>query len=87
MNDNPSRCPSCGNDNECGLATGRPVCWCGAKAAPTTREACLCRACLAAKPPIFDADGALSREFLLARGSCCGNKCRNCPYGWEAVSP
>jgi uncharacterized protein (TIGR00290 family) len=36
-------------------------------------------------PPTFDADGALSREFLLARGACCGNRCRNCPYGWEAV--
>jgi hypothetical protein len=30
---------------------------------------------------IFDADGALSRAFLLARGYCCGNGCRNCPYG------
>jgi hypothetical protein len=30
--------------------------------------------------PIFDEDGALSREFLLARGFCCGNGCRNCPY-------
>ena len=36
-------------------------------------------------PPLFDADGALTREFLLARGSCCGNRCRNCPYNWEAV--
>lgn len=22
----------------------------------------------------------LSKEFLLKRGYCCGNKCRNCPY-------
>ena len=22
----------------------------------------------------------LSKEFLLSRGSCCGNKCTNCPY-------
>ena len=29
---------------------------------------------------IFDADGALTREFLLDRGHCCGNGCRNCPY-------
>jgi hypothetical protein len=36
-------------------------------------------------PSIFDADGALTREFLLDRGFCCGNKCRNCPYGWVAV--
>lgn len=28
----------------------------------------------------FDADGALSREFLLEQGYCCGNGCRNCPY-------
>jgi hypothetical protein len=29
---------------------------------------------------IFDEDGALTAEFLLARGYCCGNGCRNCPY-------
>jgi Family of unknown function (DUF5522) len=29
----------------------------------------------------FDADGALCREFLLERGYCCCNGCRNCPYG------
>jgi uncharacterized protein (TIGR00290 family) len=34
---------------------------------------------------IFDADGALTRQFLLNRGYCCGNRCRNCPYEWEAV--
>jgi hypothetical protein len=39
---------------------------------------------------IFDADGALTAEFLLARGYCCANGCRNCPYeprhgGLEAV--
>ena len=22
----------------------------------------------------------LSREFLLKRGHCCGNGCKNCPY-------
>jgi hypothetical protein len=22
----------------------------------------------------------LSREFLLKRGYCCDNKCKNCPY-------
>jgi hypothetical protein len=27
----------------------------------------------------------LSREFLLSRGSCCGNGCANCPYSprWQ----
>jgi Family of unknown function (DUF5522) len=29
---------------------------------------------------IFDDDGALTASFLLARGYCCGNGCRNCPY-------
>lgn len=35
---------------------------------------------LPAGVPVFDEDGALSREFLLHRGYCCGNGCRNCPY-------
>ena len=30
---------------------------------------------------MFDKDGALSREFLLERGHCCHNGCKNCPYG------
>ncbi len=34
---------------------------------------------------IFDEDGALTRDFLLRQGECCGNKCRNCPYDWVAV--
>jgi hypothetical protein len=29
---------------------------------------------------IFDEDGALTAAFLLSRGYCCGNGCRNCPY-------
>lgn len=41
---------------------------------------------------IFDDDGALTANFLLARGYCCGNKCRHCPYepkhaGQESRSP
>lgn len=28
----------------------------------------------------FDKSGALSREFLINRGRCCSNKCKNCPY-------
>ena len=31
-------------------------------------------------PATFDADGALSRDYLASRGECCGNGCRNCPY-------
>ncbi|MEC7119863.1 MAG: DUF5522 domain-containing protein [Pseudomonadota bacterium] len=27
----------------------------------------------------------LSRWYLLKRGECCGNACRNCPYGHRAV--
>jgi hypothetical protein len=37
--------------------------------------------------PLFDADGALSREYLLHRGTCCGNGCRNCPYGGPRPAP
>jgi len=33
--------------------------------------------------PVFDEHGALSREFLLHRGYCCENGCRNCPYGFR----
>lgn len=29
---------------------------------------------------VFDKDGALSREYLLSRGTCCDNGCKNCPY-------
>lgn len=36
--------------------------------------------------PLLDADGALSREFLLHRGYCCGNGCRNCPYGFRRLA-
>jgi hypothetical protein len=41
---------------------------------------------------IFDEDGALTRAFLIARGYCCGNGCRNCPYvprhgGLDAALP
>ena len=32
---------------------------------------------------VFDEDGALSRGFLLHRGYCCKNGCRNCPYGFH----
>ena len=26
-----------------------------------------------------------TEQYLLRRGYCCGNKCRHCPYGHEAV--
>ena len=32
---------------------------------------------------IFDAEGALTRAFLLERGFCCENGCKNCPYGFH----
>ncbi|MEO6971200.1 MAG: DUF5522 domain-containing protein [Chthoniobacterales bacterium] len=34
----------------------------------------------------FDQDGALSRDFLLRRGRCCEEGCRNCPYGFGAAN-
>ncbi|MFT3788587.1 MAG: DUF5522 domain-containing protein [Tepidisphaeraceae bacterium] len=24
-------------------------------------------------------------RYLRERGDCCGNKCRNCPFGWRNV--
>jgi hypothetical protein len=27
----------------------------------------------------------LMAKFLLDRGTCCGNGCRHCPYGYEMV--
>jgi hypothetical protein len=33
--------------------------------------------------PVVDAHGALTREYLLAKGKCCENVCRNCP--WDFV--
>lgn len=36
-------------------------------------------------PQDFEADGALTRDFLLRRGTCCENGCRNCPYGFRAA--
>jgi hypothetical protein len=42
---------------------------------------------VAKKPPpdlqLFDPEGALTREYLLWRGTCCQNGCRNCPYGFK----
>lgn len=29
---------------------------------------------------IFDEQGALTAEYLAARGYCCGLECKNCPY-------
>lgn len=37
--------------------------------------------------PLFDAEGAISREYLLYRGYCCHNGCRNCPYGYVPPAP
>jgi hypothetical protein len=48
---------------------------------------CLCRDCLTApETSIFDENGALTRQYLLNRGTCCGNKCRNCPFDWENIT-
>jgi hypothetical protein len=29
----------------------------------------------------------LTERFHLRRGHCCGNGCRHCPYGHQAVAP
>jgi hypothetical protein len=39
-----------------------------------------CERCGVSFVAMFDAAGALSTEFLAARGSCCDSGCRNCPY-------
>ena len=51
----PSRCPLCGQTNQCGMAAGATSCWCFdtkipadvlEKLPPEARElACVCRAC------------------------------------------
>ena len=35
----------------------------------------------------FNEDGYLvfTEQYLLDRGYCCGNGCRNCPYAYENV--
>jgi hypothetical protein len=35
----------------------------------------------------YNPDGffVLTREYLLARGYCCGNGCKNCPYDYKNV--
>ena len=40
----------------------------------------LCGICGGELLPFLDGRGAIAREFLLARGSCCSSGCRNCPY-------
>jgi hypothetical protein len=45
-----------------------------------TRAQTICPACNTELQPLIDERGAMSREFLAARGSCCENGCRNCPY-------
>jgi hypothetical protein len=45
-----------------------------------------CPVCAVALQRLNDAAGALSREFLLARGTCCDSGCRNCPYPDDAAT-
>lgn len=37
----------------------------------------------------FTPEGYLvfTERYHLRRGYCCGNKCKHCPFGHEAVSP
>jgi len=39
-----------------------------------------CGQCGTVMLPLFDDAGAISAQYLSARGTCCGNGCRNCPY-------
>ena len=39
-----------------------------------------CPTCAVRLQRLNDDVGALSREFLAARGTCCDSGCRNCPY-------
>jgi hypothetical protein len=32
---------------------------------------------------ILNPDGSLTRKYLVARGYCCKNGCRHCPYGFD----
>jgi hypothetical protein len=43
-----------------------------------TRE--VCEGCASELLPLLDENGAISRDFLVARGTCCSNGCQNCPY-------
>jgi hypothetical protein len=40
----------------------------------------VCGRCEVELLPFLDENGAISREFLAARGTCCDSGCRNCPY-------
>lgn len=40
----------------------------------------VCRKCGVPRKVLFGPDGAMTRDFLLARGVCCYSNCRNCPY-------
>ncbi len=39
-----------------------------------------CPRCKRALCRMQDENGAMSRDYLLARKACCGSGCRNCPY-------
>ncbi len=51
----PSRCPLCGQPNECGIAAGESTCWCFETAIPAEAlekvppeargAACICKTC------------------------------------------
>jgi hypothetical protein len=56
----PHRCPLCGEPNGCGMAEGKPACWCFevsidaetlARVPPEAQgQACVCRSCAAMTP-------------------------------------
>jgi hypothetical protein len=58
--DTPTRCPLCGETNECGVAAGKSTCWCFSTPVPPEVLAqvpedqqgrtCVCERCAAALP-------------------------------------
>jgi hypothetical protein len=56
----PSRCPLCGDENDCGMAKGNRACWCHTMTIPqevlarvpleAQGIACVCRACATGRP-------------------------------------
>jgi hypothetical protein len=58
--DGAASCPLCGGSNDCGIAQGKPDCWCFSASIPPDVLArvpedkrnltCICRTCAEAKP-------------------------------------
>jgi len=93
-------CPKCGVSFSCGASSARCWCQNYPAITPVDGSDCLCPECLDAvirsrqpRSPLVEGDdyyleGAavvFTAAYHLRRGYCCGNRCRHCPYGHEAV--